>query len=107
LLSHDGMVEAIRLPRVVLTALLALLVGAPRGCNDSPTRWRFRTIGPYDNHEVVHVYSAMIGRPSDFNNEGLAVSFQADPGRSDLTVRFNGQQVQEACRGWPGRSCST
>lgn len=65
-----------------------------------PERWRFHTIWPYDNHEVVHVYSAMIGRPSDFFNEGLAVSFQVDPARSDFTVRFNGQQVHEACRAY-------
>jgi hypothetical protein len=63
-----------------------------------PERWRFHSIWPWDNHEVVHVYSAMVGRPSDFFNEGIAVSFQADPARGDLTVRFNGQQVHDACR---------
>ncbi len=65
-----------------------------------PPLWRFHTIWPFDNHEVVHVYTAMIGRPSDFFNEGIAVSFQTDPGRGDVTVRFNGQQVHEACRGY-------
>ena len=65
-----------------------------------PERWRFHTIWPYDTHEVVHVYTAMIGRPSDFFNEGIAVSFQADPARGDFTVRFNGQQVHEACRAY-------
>lgn len=65
-----------------------------------PERWRFHTIWPYDNHEVVHVYTAMIGRPSDFFNEGLAVSFQTDPARGDFTVRFNGQQVHDACRAY-------
>src|SRR5262245_50935377 len=38
--------------------------------------FRFHTIWPYDNHEVVHVYSTLIGRPSDFFHEGMAVSFQ-------------------------------
>lgn len=65
-----------------------------------PALWRFHTIWPCDNHEVVHVLSALLGRPSDFFNEGLAVSFQTDPGRGDLTVRFNGQQVHEACRAY-------
>jgi len=65
-----------------------------------PERWRLHTIWPFDNHEVVHVYVAMIGRPSDFFNEGMAVSFQADPARGDFTVRFNGQQVHEACRAY-------
>jgi hypothetical protein len=63
-----------------------------------PERWRFHTIWPIDNHEVVHVYTAMIGRPTDFFNEGLAVSFQTDPARGDFTVRFNGVQVHDACR---------
>ncbi len=65
-----------------------------------PERFTFHTIWPYDNHEVVHVYTALIGRPSDFFNEGIAVSFQTDPASGDLTVRFNGLQVHEACRGY-------
>jgi hypothetical protein len=65
-----------------------------------PSLWRLHTIWPFDNHEVVHVYTAMHGRPSDFFNEGIAVSFQADPARGDFTVRFNGQQVHEACRAY-------
>jgi hypothetical protein len=63
-----------------------------------PSLWRIHTIWPDDNHEVVHVFTAVIGRPSDFFNEGIAVSFQTDPGRGDFTVKFNGQQVHEACR---------
>jgi hypothetical protein len=65
-----------------------------------PEQWRLHTIWPFDNHEVVHVYSAMLGRPSDFFNEGIAVSFQTDPARGDFTVRFNGQPVHEACRAY-------
>ena len=63
-----------------------------------PSLWRIHTIWPYDNHEVVHVFTAVFGRPSDFFNEGIAVSFQTDPSREDFTVRFNEQQVHEACR---------
>ena len=65
-----------------------------------PPLWRFHTIWPFDNHEVVHVYTAIIGRPSDFFNEGIAVSFQTDPARGDFTVQFNGQPVHEACRAY-------
>lgn len=65
-----------------------------------PSLWRFHTIWPFDNHEVVHVYSALLGRPSDFFNEGIAVSFQTDPARGDFTVRFNGQPVHDACRAY-------
>jgi hypothetical protein len=65
-----------------------------------PSLWRFHTIWPYDNHEVVHVYTAVVGRPSDFFNEGIAVSFQTDPSRGDFTVRFNGEQVHDASRAY-------
>jgi hypothetical protein len=50
----------------------------------------------WENHETVHVYTALIGRPSDFFNEGIAVAFQTDPGAGDFESRFNGQQVHEA-----------
>lgn len=63
-----------------------------------PELFKIHTIWPMDNHEVVHVLSAMVGRPSDFFNEGFAVSFQTDPQHNDFTVRFNGQHVHEACR---------
>jgi hypothetical protein len=65
-----------------------------------PSLWRLHTIWPFDNHEVVHIYTAIVGRPSDFFNEGIAVSFQTDPAGGDFTVRFNGQQVHEACRAY-------
>lgn len=64
--------------------------------------FRIHSIWSTDNHEVVHVLSALIGRPSDFFNEGFAVSFQTDPKRGDLSVRFNGMQVHDACRDYRG-----
>ena len=63
-----------------------------------PELFRVHSIWPQDNHEVVHVLSAMIGRPSDFFNEGFAVSWQVDPKGGDFTVRFNGLQVHDASR---------
>jgi hypothetical protein len=65
-----------------------------------PELFRFHMIRPYENHEVVHVYTALVGRPSDFFNEGIAVSFQTDPSRNDFSVVFNGLEVHEACRGY-------
>lgn len=50
----------------------------------------------WENHETVHVYTSLIGRPSDFFNEGIAVAFQTDPIAGDFESRFNGQQVHEA-----------
>lgn len=65
-----------------------------------PETFTIHTIWSWDNHEVVHLFSATVGRPSDFFNEGLAVSFQVDPSTNDFTVRFNGIQVHEACRAY-------
>lgn len=60
--------------------------------------WRLHTVWPTDNREVIHIYTALIERPSDFFNEGIAVSFQTDPQRGVLGARFNGVDVHKACR---------
>lgn len=65
-----------------------------------PERFRFHTIWPWDNHEVVHVYTAVIGRPSDFFNEGIAVSFQTDPVNQNFSAIFNGQELHGAARNY-------
>ncbi|HET9372287.1 MAG TPA: hypothetical protein VFO19_18625 [Vicinamibacterales bacterium] len=61
-----------------------------------PEIFTIHSMFPFDNHETVHVFSALVGRPSDFFNEGLAVAFQTNPRDNDLESRFNGQQVHEA-----------
>jgi hypothetical protein len=63
-----------------------------------PSRFEIHTLWPTDNHEVVHVYTALVGRPSDFFNEGIAVAFQTNPAIGDFESVFNGQQVHIACR---------
>ena len=65
-----------------------------------PERFRFHTIWPWDNHEVIHVYTAVIGRPSDFFNEGIAVSLQTDPVNQNFNVVFNGLEVHAAARSY-------
>lgn len=65
-----------------------------------PDKFRIHSIWPQDNHEVVHVYSTLIGRPSDFFHEGFAVSFQTNPRDGDFTVRFTRLQVHDACRAY-------
>ena len=63
-----------------------------------PARFELHTLWPTDNHEVVHIYTALIGRPSDFLNEGIAVAFQTNPATSHFESVFNGQEVHQACR---------
>jgi hypothetical protein len=47
-----------------------------------PATFEIHTLWPTDNHEVVHIYTALIGRPSDFFNEGIAVAFQTNRRRA-------------------------
>ena len=63
-----------------------------------PAKFEIHTLWPTDNHEVVHIYTALIGRPSDFFNEGIAVAFQTDPPANNFDSVFNGQPVHQACR---------
>lgn len=63
-----------------------------------PERFAIHTLWPFDNHETVHVYSALIGRPSDFFNEGIAVAFQTDPLNGRFEPAFNGLGVHDAAR---------
>jgi hypothetical protein len=62
-----------------------------------PARFELHTLWPTDNHEVVHIYTALVGRPSDFFNEGIAVAFQTNPATSRFESVFNGQEVHQAC----------
>jgi len=63
-----------------------------------PPRFEIHTLWPTDNHEVVHIYTSLVGRPSDFFNEGIAVALQTDPAAGNFESVFNGQQVHQACQ---------
>src|SRR6476661_3871816 len=63
-----------------------------------PATFEIHTLWATDNHEVVHIYTALVGRPSDFFNEGIAVAFQTDPAAGNFESVFNGQQVHQACQ---------
>jgi hypothetical protein len=63
-----------------------------------PSRFEIHTLWPTDNHEVVHIYTSLVGRPSDFFNEGIAVAFQTNPTAGNFESVFNGQQVHQACQ---------
>jgi hypothetical protein len=59
-----------------------------------PPSFSVHTIFPWQGHEVVHVLTALVGRPSDFFNEGIAVSMQVDPSSSDpAQALWNGQPL--------------
>lgn len=57
------------------------------------------SVEPQQGHEAIHVYSVVIGWPSDFFNEGLAVALDINP-FTGLEVQFFGAPVHTLCRNW-------
>ena len=58
-----------------------------------PAQLAVHSIFPMDGHEAIHVYSALVGRPSDFFNEGIAVALNNDPDSTTLSPQWNGMHV--------------
>jgi hypothetical protein len=56
------------------------------------------TIWSFDNHESVHLYSSLFGRPVALLSEGIAVSFQTDPAGNDFTPKWSGQELHTIAR---------
>ena len=78
------------------THMLALHYG-PGNVNAwaDPDLFTLHTIWPTDSHETIHLYSSAIGRMTSLFNEGLAVAFQVDPVRGDMTPRWNNRHVHQ------------
>jgi hypothetical protein len=78
------------------THMLALHFG-PGNVNAwaDPDLFTLHTIWPTDSHETIHLYSSVIGRMTSLFNEGLAVAFQVDPVRGDMTPRWNNRHVHQ------------
>jgi len=60
-----------------------------------PDVFTVHSIFPHDGHEALHVYSARVGRPSNFFNEGIAVALNVDPADPTDVPRWNGTHVYE------------
>lgn len=78
------------------THMLALHYG-PGNVNAwaDPDLFTLHTVWPTDNHETIHLYASTIGRMTPLFNEGLAVAFQVDPVRGDMTPRWNNRHVHD------------
>jgi hypothetical protein len=64
-----------------------------------PPAFATHSIWNFDPHEAVHVYSALIGRPSDFFNEGIAVALSFDPLGGRFTSLWNATPINDIARG--------
>ena len=67
-----------------------------------PPGFAAHSIWPWDNHEVLHVLSALVGRPSDFFNEGLAVAMSVDPSTDRFVPMWQSQTVHAWARLYRG-----
>ena len=65
-----------------------------------PDLFTLHTIWPFDNHEVIHLYASTFGRATLLLNEGLAVAYQMDPVRGDMTPRWNNRHIHDVSAGW-------
>ncbi len=65
-----------------------------------PDLFTLHTIWSFDNHEVIHLYATTFGRATSLLNEGLAVAYQVDPMRGDMTPRWNNRHVHDVSAGW-------
>lgn len=74
---------------------LAGITGMETNGFAEPEVYALHTIWPHDGHEAAHVYTARVGRPSNFFNEGLAVALATDPGLAVWNSRWNGTHVYE------------
>jgi len=73
------------------TTQMLQITGMEANAWADPPNFSVHAIFPWNGHEVVHVLTALVGRPSDFFNEGIAVSMQVDPSAADPTqVLWNG-----------------
>jgi hypothetical protein len=78
---------------------MAALTGRSANGFAEPERLEVHSIFTWHSHEAVHVYSSLVGRPSDFFNEGLAVAWSVDP----LAGRFDGTYSGEPVHDWARR----
>ncbi len=58
-----------------------------------PEYFAVHSIWSWDNHECVHLYTSIIGRPPDFFNEGISVAFSTDPYNNDFEARWWSEPV--------------
>ena len=55
-----------------------------------PDGFAVHAIQPANAHEAVHVYAGLLGRPSDFFDEGLAVALTTNPLTGDYEPTYGG-----------------
>ena len=80
-IAHLGVLspQKIQYYKYISLGQMEQITGQAGGGWADPPDFSVHTIYPWMGHEVVHVLTALVGRPTDFFNEGIAVSMQVDP----------------------------
>lgn len=71
-------------------AQLSQLTGNSVNGYSNPANQEIYSVWPADNHETTHVFTAFLGTPPPFFNEGMAVANQTDPLAGVYTPSWNG-----------------
>lgn len=74
-------------------AHMVIITGKETNGWANPANFAIHTIWSWDNHECVHCYTSLIGRPSDFFNEGIAVGMSTNPYNGDLQAKWWSESV--------------
>jgi hypothetical protein len=56
------------------------------------------SIFPWDAHETVHALTDLLGQPSDFFNEGIAVALAMDPLNNRSVALWNNTPIHDFAR---------
>jgi hypothetical protein len=63
-----------------------------------PPAFAAHSIWPWDAHEALHIYTELLGRPSDLFNEGIAVALSYDPLGGRFVALWNSTPIHEVTR---------
>jgi hypothetical protein len=75
------------------------LTGQPYGSWADVEQYTVHSVERQQGHEAIHCYSRVIGWPSDFFTEGIAVALDINP-YTDREVEFFGAPAHTLCRSW-------
>jgi hypothetical protein len=74
--------------------------GHPADGYADPPAVTVHSIKPWENHEVVHLLTYLIGPSTDFFGEGFAVAMEVDPASHNFTPTHNGIAVHDLARNY-------
>jgi hypothetical protein len=63
-----------------------------------PAAFAVHSIFPWHAHEAVHVLTELLGRPTDFFNEGIAVALAFDPLNNRFVALWNNIPIHDVAR---------